>query len=655
MIKVNAIVLYKGQCAVVTGLEGDKYSIEYKADKKKDNKALASQKVRGKDIILLHEGPAPKLDAILSFHDDAIPAQIEEARQLILSDDETASASMGIDELAAIIRGEFRANEVWCVYSALCASNAFVPDDNAFKAGKICFIARSDKEMAAMQEKAAQKERDEKERNEFIARLKQRKLNPSDARFMGDVEAVALGQTDKSRTMSDANMIAAPETAHRLLLDTGIWSITRNPYPTRFGLFTASADGQLPSPPDEARTVAADEAYAIDNAWSSDPDDAVSWDGKYLWVHVADPAAAVLPDSAIDKAARQRGTTLYLPEGTSRMLCETCLADYALGLNEISHALSFRITLRDGAADDFDEDDTGNALSGENAGDSLIEDCEVLKTTVRVKRLTYKEATDQKESAQLKPLFDIARRNKARRMAAGARSVNLNEVHITVDNTDGDCKVSITDVEHYEAADMVAEMMLLAGEAVAHYAFAHNIPFPYVSQEPPDLPIDIPDGLAGQFRILRSMRRRSVGVTPAPHSAIGAAMYTQVTSPLRRYGDLISHEQLRAFLDKRPLIDNDEMLLRISQGDAASVAGRKASRMSEMHWKLVYLLQNKDWKGTAVCVDIINNLVKIYIPSLDMQSMIAIGHRIRFNDEITVRAANIDIPTQKVDFIEYKR
>lgn len=679
MIKNNAIVLYKGQCAIVTGQEGGKYIIEYTAtDGKKGRPCTSVQKVREKDIVLLHSGPAPKMEAAASFNADEVAEQIEEARQLILADD--TAGSMDFAEIASIMRGSFLASEAWGLYSALINSKGFVLDENALKDGAVRFTARSDEEIAAIESKAHQKEQEEAERAAFIARLRKRELLKEDARFMSDVEAVALGQTDKSRAMSEANMIATPESAHRLLLDTGIWSITRNPYPTRFGLFTASASGKLPPMPDEERVAVDSEAYAIDNAWSADPDDAVAWDGKYLWVHVADPAAAVLPDSDIDKAARKRGTTLYLPEGTSRMLSETCLADYALGLNEISHALSFRIKLTEDATKEANGEnaagegeqasaargeDKENAIGagdkpshagreGEDAGKSLVEECEVIKTTVKVKRMTYAQATEQKDSKQLKPLFDIARRNFARRKARGARSVNLSEVHITVDNKDGQCNVAISEEEHYEAADMVAEMMLLAGEAVAHYAFAHNIPFLYVSQEPPDIPVDIPDGLAGQFRILRSMRRRSVGVTPAPHSAIGVAMYTQVTSPLRRYGDLIAHEQLRAYLDKRPMIDTDEMLLRISAGDASSMAGRKASRMSEMHWKLVYLLQHKDWTAQAVCVDIVNNLVKIYIPSLDMQSMMAIGHRIRFNDEITVRAANIDIPTQKVDFIECK-
>ena len=128
-------------------------------------------------------------------------------------------------------------------------------------------------------------------------------------------------------------------------------------------------------------------------------------------------------------------------------------------------------------------------------------------------------------------------------------------------------------------------------------------------------------------------------------------MYSQVTSPLRRYGDLIAHEQLRAFMAGRPLIDKDDMLMRISEGDIASIAARKASRCSETHWKLVYLLQNPVWTGEAVCVDKKDKQIQLYIPSLDMQTFITPQKKYELNDTLEVKAANIDIPQQTVVFV----
>ena len=633
MIQKNAVVLYKNQCAVVTDIDGDKYVIQYcsaPATPTGKKAQYASLKVRERDITLLHKGPSAQLDALLSFDDASLPQQIAEVYELLRSDESTASASITLGDIAELMRGSFKTEECFALYKALSSCMEFSPDDAALKSGGIAFVPRSEDEIASLRQKADEKEHAGEIRDAFIRRLRQRALElPGDAKFMVEVEAVALGRTDKSKVMADAGIAQTPEKAHKLLLDTGIWTILRNPYPTRYGLTMVSASEGLQSPPEEERLRVEGTAYAIDNAWSADPDDAVAWDGTYLWVHIADPASTVMPDSSIDKTARERGTTLYLPEGTSRMLAETSLADYALGLNEISRALSFRIQ--------FDEK-------------GAVADCSVFKTTVDVKRLTYEKATELKDTPELRPLFDIAKRNFERRAKAGAKTINLPEVHITVDQETK--RVNIEPEVHYEASDMVCEMMLLAGEGAARFAFRNHIPFPYVSQEPPEIPAGIPDGLAGEFRMLRCMHKRSVGIVPAPHAAIGVAMYSQVTSPLRRYSDLVAHEQLRAFIAGGPLIDKDAMLERISEGDAASVAAKKASRYSETHWKLVYLLQHPDWTGEAVCVDRRDRQIQLYIPSLDMQTYIIPKKMPELNETMTVKASDIDIPTQNVVFIQ---
>ena len=309
------------------------------------------------------------------------------------------------------------------------------------------------------------------------------------------------------------------------------------------------------------------------------------------------------------------------------MLSETCFEDYALGLKEKSRALSFRILLSE---------------------DNTIEECEIFKTFVNVKRLTYEKATELKDSPELKPLFEIARKNLERRKKSGATSIDLPEIHISVDKETK--KVSISPLIRYEADAMVCEMMLLAGEGAAHFALNNRIPFPYVSQDAPEKPKETLPGLAGQFKLLKGMRKRSVGVTPGMHSGLGIAVYSQVTSPLRRYGDLVSHQQLRAYLDGRKLINKDDMLLRISQGDAASVASRKASRLSETHWKLIYLLQNPEWSGKAVCIDHKDGNALLMIPSLAMQITLPGHDELELNQEVNVKPSKINIVTQETEF-----
>lgn len=648
MVKTNSVVLYKNTAALVTqDATNGKYTIKFRTTLATQTKpaVYSTQSVRSKDFILLHEGPVSTLETVLKIADTICPkeedmynlssdnqyaSQIKESWELLVSDDETKDSPLDFAELVEIFRGELKADEAFADYLALKNTVYFKQNLKDQLEGKLIFTPRGQEEIDSLVKKADEKGKEKEIRDGFISRLKSRSLSlPEDSKFMVDVEALALGKTDKSRTMHDAGMKETPELAHKLLLETKIWDITRNPFPVRWGLSMQSASEGLASPPQEERYEVPGVAYAIDNEWSTDPDDAVAFDGKYLWVHIADPASTVLPDSSIDKIARQRGTTLYIPEGASRMLAEDCLEDYALGLKEKSNALSFRLLL----------DDSGN-----------IEECTVMKTLVKVVRYTYQSADEQKDSPELKPLFDIARRNIQRRNNAGAVQISMPEVHITVDPETK--KVSIENEVHPESSEMVREMMLLAGEGTAKFAFKNNIPFPFISQEAPDIPSELPEGLAGQFRLRRCMHRRSVGVTPAVHSGLGLGMYTQVTSPLRRYTDLICHQQLRSYLDGKPLMDKDEMLMKISEGDAGIQAAVKAERKSDLHWTLVYLLQNPDWTGEAVLVDKNGKIPQFSIPSLAQECYFIPDHEMELNEKVMVRAQDINIPEQTVNFVQ---
>lgn len=643
MIRKNSIVLYKNLPAIVSNIEQDKYIIEFysfaftnenleKIGKK--GFTIQEQKVREKDITLLSiEENTTKysLEDIIKYTENDVDLKIKETWELLSSDEETATSEIRFSELVQLIDLNYSDKKSWFLYSNLINSLHF---SLAFQnsQNEIYFILRSLNEIEELNKKNIAKQQEKEGREKFIERLKQKKLIPEDSIYMGDVEAFALGKTDKSKTLQEAGFSQDIEKAHKLLIDTGIWDITKNPFPLRWGLSIQSAKEGLCSPPQEERLKVPGISYAIDSEWSKDPDDAIGFDGTYYWVHIADPASTVMPDSTIDKIARDRGATLYIPEGASRMLAEESLSDYALGLKKESYALSFRLLLNDNAS---------------------IKECKVFKTCVNVECITYEQAELKKESPELKPFFELARKNIQRRKSQGSIDINLPEVHIFVDPETK--KVSIEQFVEYESNNVVREMMLLAGEGAAHFAFENNIPFPYVSQESPNLPSNIPEGLAGEFKTVKSMHKRSVGITPAAHAGIGIGMYSQVTSPLRRYSDLIAHQQLRAFLDGRELIEKNTMLERISAGDEAAIACKKAERKSNLHWTLIYLLQNPEWTGEAVFVEQKGTQCVFLIPSLATQTTLIPSKQLNLNDRIVVKASKIDISTQNVIFMEVER
>ena len=631
LMEKNLVVLYKNQPAIIVQVESDKFVVSYcsqPATSTGKKAVYSEQKVREKDIIPLHPKPVKSLEAVLNFSNDKIGQQLSETYELLQSDESTATEPISLNDIAELTFGSFEPEQSWFLYNSLINSFEFEQSQDEFKNRNLVFIPRTQEQIQQLKQKEYEKNNAAQIRTEFIQRLKNKQLDlPNDSKYMGEVEAFALCKTDKSKTLQEANLKQTIEAAHKLLIETGIWNITKNPFPTRFGFSFESAKEGLGAMPEEERFVVSGIAYAIDNEHSTDPDDAVSFDGEYLWVHIADPASSVAPDSSIDIAARNRGTTLYIPEGASRMLCENCLEDYALGLRENSKALSFKIKL--------DEE-------------SQIEDCEVLKTCVNVKCITYAQAQEQKDSTELKPLFEIARKNRERREKNNAVTIQMPEVDIIVDKETK--KVSIEPSSRFESNEMIAELMIITGEAAARFAFKNKLPFPYVSQEAPSFPENVPEGYAGSFAKIKCMRKRSVGITPAPHAGLGVSFYSQVTSPLRRYSDLIAHQQLRAFIDGKRVMQKEEMLEKVAAGDAASIAARKVSRLSETHWKLIYLLQNPEKTYEAYCIDIRGSEFQFLIPELDMQTTLK-AVSAKLNDKLVLKAANIDIPNQTADFI----
>ena len=132
MINSKALVLYKKQPAVVTET-GEKYTIEFctaPATPTGKKAQYGTQKVRDKDIILLHEGPISSLEAVLSAADNAavadeMDAKLIEAWELLVSDDVTASEPISVKDLAELSIGSFTADSSWAFYKKLSAHTHF--------------------------------------------------------------------------------------------------------------------------------------------------------------------------------------------------------------------------------------------------------------------------------------------------------------------------------------------------------------------------------------------------------------------------------------------------------------------------------------------------------------------------------------------------
>ena len=210
MIGKNSLVLYKRQPAVVQEIDGDKFLIEYCTNPGQETgkKAVFStQKVRAKDFILLEE-KVSSINNVLNFDKNGkadVENLIKEAHELLQSDEESAEKPVSFADLKDLVSSGFDSDGSWFLFSLIEKSAEFELSEDAFKLGRIEFIPQSSEKIEEFKKKAFEKENAAALREEFLKRLKLKKLNlPDDAKFMVDVEALALGKTDKSKTLQDA-------------------------------------------------------------------------------------------------------------------------------------------------------------------------------------------------------------------------------------------------------------------------------------------------------------------------------------------------------------------------------------------------------------------------------------------------------------------
>src|SRR5690606_1241158 len=215
-------------------------------------------------------------------------------------------------------------------------------------------------------------------------------------------------------------------------------------------------------------------------------------------------------------------------------------------------------------------------------------------------------------------LLHLAEVNRAHRIARGAIELELPEVKLKA-SIDG--RVIIRPLLPLRSRGLVRELMLMTGEATGRYGIANGLPLVYTVQEPPSEDSSLPPDLTGaspsiMYAQRRLMQRSRQSLTPGRHAGLGLDVYVQVTSPLRRYLDLLVHQQLRAHLAGRPPLEPAEVMLRIGTTDAIAGAVRSAERLSNQHWTLVYLMQNQDWRGIGIVVENRPGRDTVLIPDL---------------------------------------
>jgi exoribonuclease-2 len=203
---------------------------------------------------------------------------------------------------------------------------------------------------------------------------------------------------------------------------------------------------------------------------------------------------------------------------------------------------------------------------------------------------------------------------------------------------------------------LVKEAMLMAGEAAARFALERSLPFPYTTQDPPDPTmleeiskqlseprLPEPGDPALSFALRRAQKRSQVGSQPSPHAGLGLQLYSRVTSPLRRYSDLIAHQQLRASLFDGQTLDEPTLVERIAQAESASSTINQAESLSRRHWTLVYLLQHPNWKSDALLVDKRQLRGRVIFPELALEARVHLRRDLPLNSRLQLTNKGVNL------------
>ncbi|WDE95498.1 RNB domain-containing ribonuclease [Lentisphaera profundi] len=378
--------------------------------------------------------------------------------------------------------------------------------------------------------------------------------------------------------------------------------------------------------------------FSIDDESTSDVDDVLSVErlaeGKLkVGIHIADVSSYVVKGSVLDQEAQNRATSIYLPTGTVNMFPQELSTNRASLLpGEAKPALSYYATF-DSDAEVIDKKIERSLIHvSEKLSYSFCDD--VLDGEV--------EATEGLEQ-DLHSLHDLSIQLMEKRKANGAVTFNRPENKITVK---GD-EVTVTEVRANSASRaLIGEFMIFANNMGAQYCLDHDVPVLYRVQEKSDKIVPMPDVYdpISFDAAIKCMKKSRMTLYAGAHAGLGLDCYTQFTSPIRRYTDLVMQRQLIAAIEKREFIYQEEDLLELqAKGESRLGEVRDVQRQSESFWLYEYLRQFKlEEVYEATVVAHLNGGLLVELDGIAMRLKLNHGKKLDIGTRLEVKIQEVD-------------
>ncbi len=342
----------------------------------------------------------------------------------------------------------------------------------------------------------------------------------------------------------------------------------------------------------ETLPLASVQAFSIDDSQTTEIDDALSVQGLgsgtlRFGVHIAAPGLAFAPDTPVDKVARERLSTVYMPGQKLTMLPDEVVQAYTLIAGRECPAVSLYVTM-----DEATLAITGSETKLERVPIVANLRHDQLDDVITEATLTGSAAASYAFAPELAFAFRLARHLKAQREVVRGKPENFNrpDYNFRLDGMaggepQGTERVLISTRQRGSPLDLiVAEAMILANSTWGGWIAECGVPGIYRSQA----------SMAPGVKV-------RMGTRPAPHAGMGVAQYTWATSPLRRYVDLVNQWQIiacarhgRTAALAAPFKPKDVQLFAIiSAFDAAYAAYNGFQQGIERYWTLRSLAQDE--------------------------------------------------------------
>ncbi len=592
------------------------------------------------------------------------PSSLEVAWEFLQEDKQTTNAA----EMAELL---FSEQSPVCCYAA----HVLLSDDKLyFKQRKELYEPRSQAQVAELKHQIAVEQEKHTRWQSCVERLTRimageaLELEEGDRPYIEALERFATFAQDAKNKAPAIDLLKAldrypdPDTAFQVLVDLGQWQPHENLRVRRQQLPLTFSDKVLDvthrcltsPPPDPDADIRVDlthlKVYTIDDESTREIDDGLSVevldDGRQkLWIHIADPTRWVQPGDELDMDARKRGTTVYLPEQTIPMFpTELATGPMSLVQGQSCCAFTFGVILSE---------------------DGAVEDYSIQTSLIRpTYRLTYDDVDEMlqlgvTEEPELGYLRTWAQRRVAWRQSQGSVNIQMPEASIKVD---GDGEISIDVLEKSASRQLVAEMMILAGEIAGRYGYDNNLPVPFRQQPQPELPSEaellaLPAGPVRDCAVRRCMPRSEVNLTPGRHASLGLDFYTQVTSPIRRYSDLIAHFQIKAHLrgDETLPFEHDDLQSFLVSLGLITYEAILVERQTKKYWALEYLRREGDRPWPALMLRWLReheSLGLVLLEDLGLEMATRFDRSIELGDRLTLRVTHVDPRQEMIRFQE---